>query len=114
MNKHINVSAKSSEGVEELFIASASFGVPTAAERLEESLQHSVSNNPRIILPIRLLIFFSLFQTSSRCKTTVYPNQNRAVNNKGNWRPSCTNTTLNLPSSPNWVSPLQMNKPPPK
>ena len=41
--KHINVSAKSAEGVNELFTASASFGVPTAAERLEESLQHSVS-----------------------------------------------------------------------
>jgi len=43
--RHINVSAKSSEGVEELFVASASFGVPTAAERLEESLQHSSISN---------------------------------------------------------------------
>ena len=43
-SKHINVSAKSASGVEDLFIASASVGIPTAAERLEESITNSVSN----------------------------------------------------------------------
>ena len=38
------MSAKSASGVEELFIASASVGIPTAAERLEESITNSVSN----------------------------------------------------------------------
>ena len=38
------MSAKSASGVEDLFIASASVGIPTAAERLEESITNSVSN----------------------------------------------------------------------
>jgi len=43
--KHINVSAKSASGVEDLFIASASVGIPTAAERLEESITNSSMSN---------------------------------------------------------------------
>lgn len=40
--KHFNVSAKTSDGVESLFKAAAQNGVPTAIERLEESLNQSV------------------------------------------------------------------------
>lgn len=39
--QHFKVSAKTSQGVNDLFEAAARIGVPTAVERLEESLQQS-------------------------------------------------------------------------
>jgi len=42
--QHFNVSAKTSDGVESLFKAAAQNGVPTAIERLEESLNQSSTN----------------------------------------------------------------------
>jgi len=45
INFYLNVSAKSASGVEDLFMVSASVGILTAAERLEENMTNSVSNN---------------------------------------------------------------------
>jgi len=43
--QHFNVSAKTADGIESLFQAAAQLGVPTAIERLEESLQQSSVSN---------------------------------------------------------------------
>ena len=42
MPKHFHVSAKSADNVEQLFKAAAQVGVPSAAERLTETLANSV------------------------------------------------------------------------
>jgi len=65
------VSARTADGVEPLFHAAAQLGVPTAIERLEESLQQSVNKRYKFNFNYKHVFYnhhFTIIFFSSRCQ----------------------------------------------